>query len=102
MPPFVLPPLPPCPLIHHGNVPPPPPGMAFPPELQQNIFEEDYLKDDNLFEDFVGDLEAGHTIPKKKYDVVHEDYGTNIYYNIAMKRNNFATNRKQFLFVETM
>jgi hypothetical protein len=34
--------------------------------------------------------------------VVHEEFSTNIYYNIPMKRNNFTTNKKQFLFVETM
>lgn len=103
MPPFLKPPLPPCPCIHNGNVPPPPPGMGIPPELNQNIFEEDYLKNDNLFEDFVGEShESGNKIPAKNYDVVYEEYATKIYYNIPMSRKDFTVNRKQFLFVETM
>ena len=100
MPPFILPPLPPCPFINNSTMPNIPPGL--PAELGQDIFEEDYLKDDNLFEDFVGKPDANVTIPKNRYEVVHEEYGTSIYYNIPMKRNNFALNKKQFIFVETM
>ena len=58
---------------------------------------------DGIYEDADSSSKPNDIDPKGNYDVVHEDYAGNTYYNIALTKDFFTNNAKmQYLMVELM
>ena len=85
IPPFLLPPKPPC-------MPHPPCPDIFNDEQCFPVDEDDLFNDDNAEE---------ATIPQGGYEVVFENYVEESHTNIILKNSDFAQNQKQFLHVKT-
>lgn len=104
VPPFLKPPYPPPPHLF----PPTPPVVPstvkpiVPPNLPADIFEDQDIEDgDDLF----SDLDEPET-PNQPlyiepgYQVAYENYHTNTYSNIIVKRSDLETNKEQYLMAE--
>ena len=79
-------------------MPPPPPGIPcpfvkppMPSALGHNIFQEQYLEDDGLFDDEPEEHAEPTPMPEvqPEYEVKYENYSTDTYYNIALKKSDF-------------
>ncbi len=100
----------------HNNVMPPflrpdcdcgcHPGRPIRPEtLSPDLFDDDPIEEDDLFNDDV-DCPSESWVDFNKDDVdqyepSYEDYATNTYSNVTLMNNNFQQNVKQFLKINT-
>lgn len=119
VPPFLKPPVPPPPFF-----PPTPPVVpphvrpTVPPNLSPDLFDDQEIEDgDDLFADIgneFADLGNEDSEPSEDetpnqplyigpdYQVIYENYHRNTYSNVVLKRNDFDTNKEQYLMVETV
>ena len=76
-------------------------GVLPPMNSQTEGFDPEAMPPDPFnIEDDSGESDID---PKKRYEVVHDDYEGNTYYNIALKRNFFVNgSTTQYFMVETM
>lgn len=101
VPPFLLPPKPPC-------ICPPTKPWVVPPEqmvesLGHDIFDENQpIASDDIFDDIDKDEPDESLNFLSEYEVVYENYFTNTYFNLALKRSDFTKNQEQYLMVETV
>lgn len=89
--PYLLPPKPPW------FIPPAPPFMPpppFPPAAGHDIFDDDPVPDDTLFD---GDDTDGQFMVDNGYTVVWENYERETYFNVVLKKGSFDTNLEQYI-----
>ena len=95
VPPFLKPPFHPVPVPFFA-----PPKILHPSD---DLFEDENPIKDDIFDETPPQPPTGEPeIPQQNYEVVYENYGTDTYYNIVLRRSNFTKNVKQYLVVETV
>lgn len=101
VPPFLKPPI--CPIHNSPFVPPvftPPSDDLFDDDGKETY--DDLFNDDDLFAPAPQQAQGqSEEIPQQDYEVVYENYGTDTYCNVVLRRNSFQKNVQQYLVIET-